>query len=607
MKAKRSKSILRTIFVPYTTMFVILFICLTSYFVSTETKKIHNNSFSSIENNLINTSKIFDQQVQSLDSMSQNVLYSNLVKEHFKKYIEYTQISSSTRNYKNVQNTKTLYELLVALMGPNAPIEQIYLYGLNIGCFGVGLDNSTSNQSVKNYAWYDTVMENGGKKYIIMDSDERLYPYYSYKEGRYFLSLIRQYYSSLNVPQGIIEVKKSMLPLIKTLSSYNRNYNEQYYIISSDGDLIYPINDTNTYSAKYYRIVNDTSIDSKELEKSFVKYTGNEYVIYQTSDYSGFTFAVVVENDSLMSPVRNYIKTMVLVLHAICLAIIVVSYIISRRLGKPLGQIYSQLHSFKVNANTITDMELPAVDTSVLEINELYQALITMQKRARTALENELKLQNQEMQSRMLALQAQMNPHFLYNSLATIQAMATEGMTEEIDMMCQNISSILRYISSDSQQLVDIKDEVKHTKAYLECMRIRYCDELSYHFDIPEDMMHCKIPKLCLQLIVENAVKFTTRKHSPWNITITGQRTAFEWELQIKDNGPGFTQEELDSLYAKMRLIDETGVLPNLEINGMGLMHIYIRLKLLYNQAPIYRLSNNWPEGACVTIGGYIQ
>ncbi len=607
MKRNRSRTILRTIFVPYTTLFVILFICFTSFFVITETRKIHDNSFSSIENNLISTSENFDQLVQSLDSMSQNVLYSNLVKEHFKKYIDYTQVPFSTYNYESIQNTKTLYELLVALMGPNAPVEQIYLYGLSNGYFGVGLDNSSSNQSVKDYSWYNTVMEHNGRKYVIVDSDERLYPYYSYKEGRYFLSLIRQYYSSLNVPQGIIEVKKSMLPFMQTLSSYNRNYNEKYYIFSPEGKVIYPINDTNAKGPEYNNIIKDTSIKSNELEKSLMKRKGNDYVVFQASKYSGFIVAVVVDNAALMSPVWGYIKTMVLLLLGICFAIIFLSYTISQRLSKPLGQIYSRIHSFRVNSTTITDMELPAVNTSVIELNELYQALVTMQARARAALENELKLQNQEMQSRMLALQAQMNPHFLYNSLATIQAMAAEGMTEEIDMMCQNMASILRYISSDTQQLVEIEDEVIHTKAYLQCMRIRYCDELSYNFDIPEDMNHCKIPKLCLQLIVENAVKFTTRKRSPWIITVTGRRTNFEWELQIKDNGPGFTQEELDSLNAKIKMIDETGELPNLEINGMGLMHIYIRLKLLYKQAPIYRLSNNWPEGACVTIGGYIS
>ncbi len=607
MKVKRSRSILRTIFVPYTTLFGILFICFTSFFVITETRKIHDNTFSSIENNLISTSENFNQLIKSLDSMSQNVLYSNLVKDHFKKYIDYTKVSSSTQNYKSIQNTKTLYELLVALIGPNAPVEQIYLYGLNNGCFGVGLDNSSSSQSVKDYSWYNAIIEHNGEKYVILDSDERLSPYYSYKEGRYFLSLIRQYYSSLNVPQGIIEVKKSMTPFIKTLSSYNRNYNEEYYIFSPEGKVIYPIYDTNGKGPEYNNIIKDSSIDSTALDKSLMKRKVNDYVIYQTSKYSGFTVAVVVDNASLMSPVWDYIKNMALLLLGICLATIFLSYTISQQLSKPLGQIYSRIHSFRVNSATITDMELPAVNTSVIELNELYQALVTMQTRARAALENELKLQNQEMQSRMLALQAQMNPHFLYNSLATIQAMATEGMTKEIDMMCQNMSSILRYISSDSQQLVDIEDEVIHTKAYLECMRLRYCDELSYNFDIPTDMNHCKIPKLCLQLIVENAVKFTTRKRGPWIITVTGQRTTFEWELQIKDNGPGFTQEELDSLYAKMKIIDETGELPNLEINGMGLMHIYIRLKLLYKQAPIYRLANNWPEGASVTIGGYIQ
>ena len=230
-----------------------------------------------------------------------------------------------------------------------------------------------------------------------------------------------------------------------------------------------------------------------------------------------------------------------------------------------------------------------------------------MQSQARTALANELLLQNREMQSRMLALQAQMNPHFLYNSLSTIQAMAAEGMTDEIDMMCQNISGILRYISSDDQQMVDLKEGLKHTRAYLECMRTRYDGQLFYSIDVPDKMQKCQIPKLCLQLIVENAVKFTTRKRSSCVINIQGHLSTQSWELSVMDNGPGFTPEELDILKEKIAQIDEKEVLPNLEINGMGLMNIYIRLKLLYKDQHIFRLSNNIPEGAYITIGGTLS
>ena len=88
-------------------------------------------------------------------------------------------------------------------------------------------------------------------------------------------------------------------------------------------------------------------------------------------------------------------------------------------------------------------------------------------------------------------------------------------MNDEIQMMCQNMSDILRYISSDSQQLVSLKEEIKHTRAYLDTMQVRYDGQLFYNISLPEELNEIKLPKLCIQLIVENAIKFTTQKEVP--------------------------------------------------------------------------------------------
>ena len=77
--------------------------------------------------------------------------------------------------------------------------------------------------------------------------------------------------------------------------------------------------------------------------------------------------------------------------------------------------------------------------------------------------------------------------------------------------------------------MVCLQDEIKHTKSYLECMKLRYNNELSYNINIPEEMMEYKIPKLCLQLIVENAIKFSTKKKGPWVIKIDGLMASSYW------------------------------------------------------------------------------
>lgn len=226
-----------------------------------------------------------------------------------------------------------------------------------------------------------------------------------------------------------------------------------------------------------------------------------------------------------------------------------------------------------------------------------------MQAKLAESVNKQLMLQSQEMQSRLLALQSQMNPHFLYNSLATIQAMADEGMNEEITIMCQSMSNILRYISSKEGPQVTLAAELSCTEDFLRCMVIRHQGDLSYTIDVPDEMLSIKVPKLCIQLLVENAIKFASTRRPPYLVSISGRSDQTCYEITIKDNGPGFSPEILSMLHKKIEEINKTGLLPSLEINGMGILNVYIRYRLLLGNRLIFRLENNKEGGACVTIG----
>ena len=139
-------------------------------------------------------------------------------------------------------------------------------------------------------------------------------------------------------------------------------------------------------------------------------------------------------------------------------------------------------------------------------------------------------------------------------------------------------------------------------------MKMRYEDDLIYHINIPEEMKDIRIPKLCLQLIVENSIKYATKNvRAPWIISIDGRMTGIYWEITVKDNGPGFLEDDLKEINDKIAYINQTDLLPGLEINGMGLMNIYIRFKTLYHGKHIFRVSNYAEGGALVTIGGELD
>ncbi len=606
-RSKKSKSIQSTLFVTYFYILFCVLVILMSFFILSETKKIKKDAFKTLTQNTETISTYLDEEAKTLDTVAQNISYSNLIKERFTNYINNVENTTENQNiaYSNIQNTKVLIDMLTAILGPNQPVVQIYLYSLDKGVFGVGLDTTTSKNSAKTFPWYNDFMSSDHHKLLTCDRDPRLYNFYSYENGASFISMYEMYYNTYNVPQGIIEVKNPISFLTKKINNIVKYYDESIYIFDANGNLIYPELSTTKHS-EYYKLIKPliNTDNNKVLNKKFDK---NSDLFFKTSDYTKFTVVTAVNKSNLFKPISESIKANVIILIIISIAMLLLSFIAAHIITTPITKIYKQVQSFKLDISS-NQRDFPDINTHIVEFNTLYDALVTMQKKAQRSMEREITLQNQEMQSRMLALQSQMNPHFLYNSLATIQSMADEQMNDEIQIMCQNISNILRYISSDKELLVPLHSEIKHTLEYLKCMKIRYDDDLIYEICIPDDMLNIKIPKLCVQLIVENSIKFTTKSvRPPWKVKITGTLTNSFWELAISDNGTGFSDAEIEDLNRKIEDINRTGLLPNLEISGMGLMNIYIRFKLLYKGSHIFRITNLAQGGALLTIGGRID
>lgn len=148
------------------------------------------------------------------------------------------------------------------------------------------------------------------------------------------------------------------------------------------------------------------------------------------------------------------------------------------------------------------------LDSGLDEFENLHRAYQRMNKELNDSVNDMLLSQSQELQAKMLALQSQMNPHFLYNTLTNISVLIEERMNVKASSMIDNLFVMLRYIAQDSE-FVTIQDEINYTEEYLECMEIRFDDALLYKFHLPESMLNIKIPpKLILQPLVENSLKF---------------------------------------------------------------------------------------------------
>ena len=526
-----------------------------------------------------------DNEIDQMRTMAMNITYSTRLQD--KVYLRRGDSGGQS------EEADRLSGILSLIVFPNRPIDQINLYTKDGMRISSGLRNEVTKDDAGTRPWYAALGADETHQLLFFSGqDEALSKYMTDAYGKIFISLVLENYDNFGNPYGFIEIRQRVSRILSAMIAHRSAFGEKMYFYDREGKRIYPMEDPEDgflTAAELEALPNGMTSDGKGREICSVSCGRGE-----------FRAVTLISGTDLMSPVRKQIMTILLITLGTLLLTVVSSVMLSRRITQPLAEICDQIEAFDIEHPS----PLPELHSDIREMQTLHGAFSQMQTTLSDHVAKMLELQNQEMQSRMLALQAQMNPHFLYNSLQAIQAMSDEGMNSEIAEMCQSMAAILRYISSDSAQLVPLEKEILHTREYLRCMEIRYQGDLTYEISLPEALNEVQVPKLCVQLLVENAVKFTTEKRPPYRIRIEGAVRETEYELKIMDNGPGFDRETMEELRQQMKGIRRTSTLPTLKINGMGILHVYIRFFLLYGKKFVFRLENNPEGGACVVIGG---
>jgi two-component system sensor histidine kinase YesM len=608
LQTKEKKQNMQSIlFKSYMGAMLVVLLGVTAFFAFYQFSAINRNIISSIQQTGMAVGQSIDSQLKQMDTISINALYSNLLKDSFSEYLNLQQDTAKKSNQvANVQNNNAamLHDLMFAIIGANYDVKQLNLFNLDSGGFGTGLYNGYIDQNFNSIPWSQEVLDKHGYRYIAPPGKNTTLSASAFKgPDTYYLSLCRLYFNNYNQVDGAIEVVQYYDTVFEAAAHPGSTYKPTIYIYNTDGTQLYPIAAEGVKYFDYYSGYN--GVDSVSLLNNTVN-NKNEYVYFQKLPYSDFLAVTVVDSTNFYAPIVNFLFTMLMVLGGVIILCYFVARRLTRKLSSPLADMYFFLSKMDFNHITWDKMDLP--ETNIIEINELHKGINMFQQKLKTSMDNIMLLQQHETQSQMLALQSQMNPHFLYNSLSTISAMAEEGMTEGVSEMCSAITGILRYISSNKENQVSLEDELENTDRYMSCLKYRYGENLKFDIDVDDAMLRTMVPKLCIQLLVENAVKFTTTSIlPPWNIQISCKQAGDIWTVTVLDNGKGFPEEMIANITRKITEITKTDLLTSLELNGMGLMNIFIRLRLLYKDECIFEFGNRAQGGAFVRIGGKIN
>ena len=572
-------TIRQSLFITHSVVIVVAFFIIAMMYVGTELPRQRNDVFSSLEQSGRTITYAMDSELEQMHTLASSITYSTL--KH-----------GRLRN----NDLKSLWDLLATLTLPNFPVEQVFLYTERGDKIASGLVNGIFRNAIDNpnRIAFDR-QRNRNNVVMYYGLHDGLSRYTTNIYGKRFTSLNLNIFDSLNRPQGNVVVMKSLSRVFQSAISYNSVYGEHIYVFDEFGTLIFPYG----YEQSDCLFSYAQELDFPTTITPITLHEERAYFVTSHSSRSNFYTFVVINERALLVPLFH-LATRILFVSVLSLPIVLLFvFFVAKRLTKPIDEICKEVTQFELSQpSTHTSLNLT---TDIVELRTLYEHYNDMKHKLIES-SNAQYIKVQEIQSRMISLQAQMSPHFLYNNLSVIQSMADEGMNEEIINMCQSMASILRYISSDSDLMVPLVREVLYTKHYLRWMETRHQGDLTYTIDIPQEMNDIKVPKLCIQMLVENAIKYSSSKRPPYHIDISGSMDATSFRISVRDNGPGFSVDSLCIIQNKIEEIETTGLMPSLEIEGMGLLNVYLRLKLLYTGKPIFKLQNI-ENGACITIG----
>lgn len=611
MKTKL-KTIQSNLFFSYSALIMASIIIFAVFFYYYTSNLLKNRASQSHQSLCESISEKLDAEVMKMNTVSMGICYSSLIKNHFYKHLSYNIHPDSESNELKVEkyyNAKELMDIFMAIIGPSQTVSQINLYDFNGEMIGAGIANTATKISLENKAWYQNVIHKNGDKYISAPHpDILLERVRGVQIDTTYISLCRVLFDRDWTKQGIVEVEQDCDTIFYGLDDLiNRDSGKKsIYVFNEENQLLFPYQEKIDHRIYDYLKVtqagNTNAVSTNIL--SPINQT-REIVTYTNSEYTGWKVLIVESQQLVLAPVVTFTKIVIFGCIGLLLLTLLISFVLAKKVTTPLQSIRRAIK--KLDLEMLFAQTQPKLTSDLNELEELNIAFENMSVKLKQSMDALLLSQSQEMQSKMLALQSQMNPHFLYNTLATVIIMAEENMSDGVITMCKNVSHMLRYISSHKSPLVKMKAEIEYTQKYLECMKYRYRNNLSYEIEIDPQMNEISIPKLVIQPLVENAIKHGTRNEPPWKVTITALRDGYHWKVTVNDNGPGFTTEEIAEIHYKIKEIDEKGLLPSLELDGMGLLNIYIRLKLLYHHQMLFEIANTREGGATITIGGFAQ
>lgn len=556
-----------------TKMFVIFFVLLilpSIFFIYYATQCVANilqeQTFSS-------TRKTFDETLVSVQSYIDKVAGVTEILVH--DNLIYTMVSADSRDYPYIhqlEDSRTLSTSLNYLI-KFSEVSNIRLYVKNDYLYSHENRNIFPLKQIADTSWYQDLLESPSGIWLTPLDFMSQTP-----DEQKLFSFVRLLYdpSNLTSPLAVLRVDLSQSLLERAFTRTATTKNAATLLISNDSKGNHVIFSTANEEARPLpKAIADTLNQAPQNEWSTISMSGIDYYSYRTIlSPTGWQLATVIPYSDIYGVSTELRIEMIVVMLLVAAMAYAVAVYLSHHALKRIWQLSDTMQKVE-NGNVSVHFK----NTNQDEIGQLITHFNNMMDRVRRLMDEKIQ-QGQEIKNLELkALQAQINPHFLYNTLDTINCLAIQKNVPEIVDVVSSLAAFYRISLSKGRDQIPIRDEVRHARAYLEIQNARFEDRINTIWEIDPEIESFSIVKTVLQPIIENAVihGIYEKDNEAGTIIVRGWREDTDVYITVSDDGVGMSAEQVGNLFSQDAV---SGITPT--VGGYGLQNIYDRLHISY-------------------------
>ena len=543
----------------------------------------HNQS-----ENLINMESYLTSYLEEVDSVAKNVNYNYYLQNYLDAAIENEDIYTSPSVGKNMRAYEMSSQAFSDTLLSRQDISSIMIFGRK---------KLLLNKSIYSYRnvvmdysgldWYKKALENpddmiitGPNAHAFLDTDDQCISLsreiQSYEDGTF---------------RGVILINLNRNKIAEICESFQENTDSLFGILNEDGEVVYQKGDSEGSLFRNEELKDLREAIRTNTKSSFrVNVNGKEYLITKRiMDNTGWCLVNMVPYSQILSDLWRTTLIMALAIVGILVITLIGLDQILTNVIKPLKKLES--HMKKVNLENLN--EKVVIDTDD-EISHLAGKFNSMLERIENLKEQVVEEQEDKRKYELQALQAQINPHFLYNTLDSIIWMA-ETQDTNIVPMTEALAKLFRISLNKGNEEILLKKELEHVKNYLIIQSMRYADKFTYDIQTEGHVENCHVIKLIIQPIVENCIYHgIKKKRGSGHISIRAFQQEKNLIIKVSDDGCGMTEE------IRSKILSDEIEPENISGSGIGVRNVNERIQLRFGKE--YGIFYESEEGKGTTV-----